>query len=200
MNCIYKIFSKAYTERLKKLIDKLTSKSQKAYSSTKVISEAILNILEYTKNAEIEGKNLALLAIDFKKAFDSVSHDYLLEILKFYNISPYMIAIFKTMIKNKQAGILTDSGITELFLILCGVAQGDSPSKLLFLVEPEPLLWKLCHSFSIQKVMFDNGNKLSDSSFADDVTILLKGTADNIAKAKLILDDFKKLSGLEINA
>ena len=98
MSCIYKIFSKAYTQRLKKVIDKLTSNSQKAYSSTKVISEAILNILEYTKKAEIEGKNLVLLAIDIKKAFDSVSPEYLSEILKFYNISPYMIAIFKTMI------------------------------------------------------------------------------------------------------
>ena len=79
------------------------------------------------------------LLIDFKKVFDSVSHKCLLEILKFYNISPYMIAIFETMIKNKQAGILTDSGITELFLILCGVAQGDSPSGLLFLLALEPL-------------------------------------------------------------
>ena len=125
MSCIYKIFSKAYTQRLKKVIDKLTSNSQKAYSSTYVISEAILNILEYTKKAENEGKNLALLVIDFKKAFDSLSHEYLLEILKFYNISPYMIAIFETMIKNKQADILTDSRIMELFLILCSVAQGD---------------------------------------------------------------------------
>ena len=101
-----------------------------------------------------------------------------------------MIAIFETMIKNKQAGILTDSRITELFLILCGVAQGDSPSGLLFLLALKPLLWKLRHSSSIEKVSFDNGNKLSDPCFADDVTILLRGTADNIANAKLILDDF----------
>ena len=72
-----------------------------------------------------------------------------------------MIAIFGTIIKNKQAGILTDSGITELFQILCGVAQGDSPRGLLFLLALQPLLWKLLHSSS--KVMFENGNKLSDS-------------------------------------
>ena len=111
-----------------------------------------------------------------------------------------MIAIFETTIKNKQAGILTDSRITELFLRLSGLAQGDSPSGLLFLLALEPLLWKLRHSSSLEKVTFKNGNKISDSSFADDVTILLKGTAENIANAKLILDDFKKLSGLEINA
>ena len=74
-----------------------------------------------------------------------------------------MIAIFGTIIKNKQAGILTNSGITELFQILCGVAQGDSPRGLLFLLALQPLLWKLRHSSSIKKVMFENGNKLSDS-------------------------------------
>ena len=113
-------------------------------------------------------------------------------------MSPYMIAIFETMIKNKQAGILTDSGITELFLILCGVAQGDSPSGLLFLLALEPLLWKLRHSSSIENVTFKNGNKLSDSSFADDVTILLRGTVENIANAKLILDDLKNFQDLRL--
>ena len=76
---------------------------------------------------------------------------------------------------------------------MCGVVQSDSPSRLLFLLTLEPLLWKLRHSSSTE-----NGNKLSDSSFEEDVPILLRGTAENIANAKLILDDFKKLSELEI--
>ena len=91
-----------------------------------------------------------------------------------------MIEIFETMINNKQAGILTDNGITELFLILCGVAQRDSPSGLLFLLALEPLLWKLRSSPSIKQVTFQNGNRASNSSFADVVTIILKGTANNI--------------------
>ena len=57
-----------------------------------------------------------------------------------------MIEIFETMINNKQAGVLTDSGIPELFLILYGVAQGDSPSGLLFLSALEPHFWTLQHS------------------------------------------------------
>ena len=98
-----------------------------------------------------------------------------------------MIAILETMINNKLAGIWTDSCITKLFLILCGVvAQGDSPSGLLFLLALEPLLWKLRHSSSIEKLTLENGNKLSDSLIAEYVTILLKGTAENILKAKLI--------------
>ena len=62
LSIVYKIFSKAFANRLKRIIDSNTSDSQKAYSKTKVIHEAI----------------------DFKKAFDSVSHEYILKIFKFF--------------------------------------------------------------------------------------------------------------------
>ena len=45
--------------------------------------------------------------------------------------------------KKKMAGIMTESGIITFFEILCGVAQGDSPSGLIFILALEPLLWKL---------------------------------------------------------
>ena len=90
-----------------------------------------MNILQCIKKGKLENKHLALLAIDFKKAFDSVSHEYILEILKFFNYSDYMIKIVRTTMKKKMAGIMTDSGIITFFEVLCGVAQGDSPSGLL---------------------------------------------------------------------
>ena len=40
---------------------------------------------------------------------------------------------------------------------------------------------------------------LSGASFADDVTLLVRGTPINISNIKEILLDFKKLSGLETN-
>ena len=43
---VYKIFSKVFANRLKRIIDSNTSDSQKAYSKTKVIHEALMNILQ----------------------------------------------------------------------------------------------------------------------------------------------------------
>ena len=54
-----------------------------------------------------------------------------------------MIKIVRTTMKKKMAGIMTESGIITFFEILCGVAQGDSPSGLIFILALEPLLWKL---------------------------------------------------------
>ena len=54
-----------------------------------------------------------------------------------------MIKIFKTMLNGKMAGIQTSDGLSDIFRILVGVAQGDSPSGVIFLLAVEPLLWKI---------------------------------------------------------
>ena len=48
--------------------------------------------------------------------------------------------------------------------------------------------------------MFENGEKIDDSSYADDVSILLEGDPEIIIRCKIILEEFGKLSGLKINS
>ena len=103
-----------------------------------------MNILQFIKKGKLENKRLALLAINFKKALDSVLHKYILEILNFFNYSDYMIKIVRTTMKKKIAGIMTESGIITFFEILCRVAQGNSPSGLIFILSLKPLLGN-CH-------------------------------------------------------
>ena len=103
------------------------------------------------------------------------------------------------MLNGKLAGIQTSDGLSDIFLILVGVAQGDSPSGRIFLSALEPLLWKIKYSNNMEKLTFGNNNSLYDASFADNVTLLVHGTPVNISNIKEILLDFKKLSGLETN-
>ena len=143
------------------------------------------------KLANDEHEELAMVLIDFKKAFDSVSHEYLIELLTFFNVSPQMIKIFKTMLNGKMAEIQTSDGLLDIFLILVGVAHGDSLSGLIFLLAIEPFLWKIKYSNNIEKLTVANDNLLSDASFADNVTLLVHGTPENIINIKEILLDFK---------
>ena len=125
------------------------------------------------------------------KAFDSVSHKYLIELLTFFNVSLHMIKIFKTMLNGIMVGIQTSDSLLDIFLILVGVAQGDSPSGLIFLLALEPLLWKIKYGNNIEKLTFANDNSLSNASFANDVTLLVRGTPENIINIKEIFLDFK---------
>ena len=94
---------------------------------------------------------------------------------------------------------MTESGIITFFEVLCGVAQGDSPSGLLFILCLEPLLWKLELDLGVTHPIFENGSHIQDSSYADDVSILVDDDPENIINVKTILDNFGKLSGLVIS-
>ena len=107
--------------------------------------------------------------------------------------------IVRTTMKKKMAGIMTQSGIITFFEVLCGVAQGDSPSGLLFILCLEPLLWKLALDLGVAHPIFENGSHINDSSYADDVSILVNSDPENIINIKTILDNLGKLSGLIIN-
>ena len=89
--------------------------------------------------------------------------------------------------------------IITFFEILCGVAQGDSLSGLIFILALEPLLWKLALDLGVDHPVFENGSHVNDSSYADDVSIFVNGEPENIVNVKTILDNFSKLSGLIIN-
>ena len=63
----------------------------------------------------------------------------------------------------------------------------------------EPLLWKLALDLGVAHPIFKNGSHINDSSYADDVSILVNGDPENVINVKTILDNFGKLSGLIIN-
>ena len=75
-----KIGSKAIAKRLVAVLPCVIHHSQCAYVKDRTICDAIRSIediLDYTKRYHTEGR---LISIDFKKAFDSVSRDFMFRI------------------------------------------------------------------------------------------------------------------------
>ena len=76
-----KIISKVLSKRIKNLLPFLISSSQTAYVKNRFISEsgrAISDILEISNSLALEG---ILVTVDIGKAFASVNHRFLLQIL-----------------------------------------------------------------------------------------------------------------------
>ena len=77
INVDVKIGSKAIAKRLEAVLPNIIHHNQSAYVKDRAICDAVRSIndvLDYTKKYQIQGK---LIAIDFKKAFDSVSRDFI---------------------------------------------------------------------------------------------------------------------------
>jgi hypothetical protein len=91
LNCFYKILSRAMTNRLKGVIDKVTKIGQMGYTNKKLCQEALMGILGGMDYAQKYNKKLALISLDIKKAFDSISHSFLEKTLEFFNFGPVFI-------------------------------------------------------------------------------------------------------------
>ena len=95
------------------------------------------------ENSCYSRKNLRTGWIDYRKAFDSVPHSWLLRVLELYKVSPTITNFLKiSMTKwktNLHLNYSEGSIICENFDINSGIFQGDSLSPLLFCLALTPL-------------------------------------------------------------
>jgi hypothetical protein len=81
--------------RLGKVIDKVTSLEQKAYNPDRYLHEAIINTVETIKHCQVQDTAGLLLSVDLHKAFDSVFHEFMREVYKFFGFGDYFIRLLK---------------------------------------------------------------------------------------------------------
>ena len=86
LSVFYKIASGAITRRLETVIEKVIGRQQKAYSRKKNITSVLLNVISMIHSSRASGRSGLIVAVDFKKAFDSLNHSFIdscLEALNF---------------------------------------------------------------------------------------------------------------------
>jgi len=201
----YKLCSSSFNQRMLKFANKITSIKQKAYSKTKVSHEGVINILDNIKKAIDNNANLAILLVDFSKAFDMLEHDFIEQTFKFFGFGPDMMRILKTIITGRMGGIITKEGLTELFNFLSGNGQGDSSSATIFIFCLEFLLIRLKMDQTLERIVIDDPRSttgletLETSGYADDISEFINASAENLVTIKTIFNEFFLLSGLELN-
>lgn len=87
LNTVYKIASGCIDARLKKYLYKLINPDQTRFMSNRYIGKHtsfFYDIMQYTEDEEIPG---LLLLIDFEKAFDTISWNFMLQTLIFLKLS-----------------------------------------------------------------------------------------------------------------
>ena len=94
------------------------------------------------KDRKKRQKNLAMMWIDFKKAFDMIPQSWKIDWLKMYKIFEVIKFIEKTM-KNKTMELVAGGKSLTLVKFQRGVFQGDVLSPFLFLIAMMPLNYKL---------------------------------------------------------
>ena len=140
--------------------------------------------------------------IDYKKAFDSVPHSWILKCLQIYKIHPVLIIFIEESMSQLKSNItlVHKEGVLETgpIRIKRGIFQGDSLSPLLFTMCLNPL------SQELQKTGYgcqlDEQTKINHLFYVDDLK--LYGTSDSqltglINTVKNVSEDINMEFGLD---
>ena len=197
MNVDYKILTKCLAERIKTVLDKLIHNSQFGFITSRNIHDAVRTLLDMVDYTDLQNKMGIMIALDFQKAFDTLSWPYLFKTLEVYGFGPSFISWIKTCYNGIQSCVVNYGTASPYFTIHRGVRQGDPLSPYLFILALEILSIQIRHSTQINGIQMGE-NEIKVINYADDTTIFLNDLEDAKTLFK-ILKQFEKLSGLAIN-
>ena len=197
LNVDTKIFSKLLANRIKLVLPDIISDEQTAFVKDRFIGEnvqLIQGLTEYCKRKQEHG---LILAIDFRKAFDSVSHTFLFKVLEHFGFGPNFIGMIKTLHQGAENAIMNEGSTTRYFKLERSCRQGDCLSPYLFILVMETLCYRIKHCSNIKGITCNN-IEYKYGAYADDLTVFIKDRA-SLLEVINILKKFRKFSGLEIN-
>jgi Reverse transcriptase (RNA-dependent DNA polymerase) len=213
---LYKILSRAINNRLNKIINRVCSRAQKGYNSYRYTQEVLINTWEKISYCRKNGIKGAIVAIDMAKAFDTLSHNYVNAVYKFFNIGPNMCRWLNLIGKDRVACISLGTGKdSNYFNLGRGRPQGDNVSPNTFNFSEQILIFKLeldpgilpipkncpriINQVNSHFINESNHETSKNESLADDNTTLTIFEEQSLRRIKIILQEFEQLSGLACN-
>ena len=179
----------------------ILSTTQTAYLKGRQIHENIRLI-----KASIQSRNKGtppsvIVALDAKKAFDSVRHEHIRKILSKIGLEEF-IPIFNLLYNQLECDISLNGSICRGYRINNGVKQGDALSCILFILAMEPLLRSIENNPRIKNIYNLSIDYKWPKTFcyADDINILTTNDPKCIKEIFKEYEKFSHLSGLMLNA
>ena len=132
INVSYKILSSCIANRIKLVLPYLIHEDQKGFLSGRYIGEntrITYDVLHAAKTNNIPGM---LLIIDFEKAFDSISWNYMYKVLNFFKFGHDIKKWIQIINTDVNLCVIQSGFFSKFFKIERGCRQGDPASPYIF--------------------------------------------------------------------
>ena len=200
-NTDYKILAKVLALRMSTVVQKLINEDQVGYLKGRNIATVLRTIDDVINYLNVSGKSGYLLALDYAKAFDSISKDFLLCAFKAFGFGSDFQKWIKVITKSSSSCINYGGWLSESFNVNSGIRQGCPFSPLAFVLSVELLAIKIRNS-SLKGISYPRTEQenldMKIKQLADDTTLFLNDKTDMI-KAEKIINHFGSFSGLKLN-
>jgi hypothetical protein len=176
----------------------------------------LINVCETIAHCKSNNIKGSVLAIDMAKAFDTLDHNFIKAVYRFFGFGENIISWLNLLGFQRQACIIMEDGSNSKYFDLeTGRAQGDNLSPNIFNFCEQILILKLelCPTIAkiprplaiiendVQQVYSAEAHRetCTNESLADDNTVLSLIDQPSLQSIKFILEKFAVISGLHCN-
>jgi len=199
LNQDYKYLAKAIANRCKKLLPRIISSDQTGFVPGRYIGCNIQRIQNLIAKCEEENIDGTLLNIDFEKAFDSIEWTFVTKALEHFKFPKKYISWIQCFYNEIETCVTNNGHISKFFKPERGVRQGCPLSPYLFVVAAEVLSLYIKQNPNIDGIIGKSGEQYTVSQFADDTSLGILNTKNNLRETFKALTEFSICSGLKIN-
>ena len=183
---LYKLFSKVLCGRVQNILTKAQSVDQAGFRPGFSCEDHLFVMALLTEMFSEFRQPLWAVAVDFRKAFDTVCHNSLWNAMLEQGVPSMYVCWLQKLYEDQRGQVHTDCASKE-FRIKRGVRQGDPISPILFNFALEDLMRKLTGKWSQRRRngIDVNCKRLTNLRFADDLLLL----APSLAIARTMLKE-----------
>lgn len=132
LSTLGKVFEGILHNKIYKQIEPYLSNSQHAFRKGRSVNTNLLTLVEYISQEMDAGNQVDVIYLDFRKAFDQVDNDILLEKLDMIGFAPKLLNLFADYLGNREQFVRLGCYNSTAFHTRSGVSQGSSLGPLLF--------------------------------------------------------------------
>lgn len=203
VGCLYKIIAKLLARRIQLVIGSVISPFQSSFVKGRQILDGALIASEIIDSCKKKKLPAVILKLDFHKAFDSVSWNFLEWSLSQMGFPLQWVKWIKACVNSASASILVNGSPTPPIKHQKGLRQGDPLSPFLFdiIAESLHLLFEKATSHHLWEgiEIAPGGLKISHLQYADDTIIFCPPNLEFLQNVKKTLILFHLASGLQVN-
>ena len=141
---------------------------------------------------------IGLLALDWKKAFDSINIDSLLDALRRFGIPGFCLDMISAMMLHRNFYVVDQGTTSSTRHQRSGISQGCTLTPLLFIMTMTILMHDAVSNLDVPSAVAYEKGDLADIVYADD-TLLLATCDSHLQEFPSRVADAGKLYGMELH-
>ena len=185
-----RMIASAYKKRWEKNLGGWVSKDQRGFLPGRSMMANVLDLETHGMCMAATKRRSLMVLVDFKAAFPSVSHNFMLTCLKGLGVPRSAIRVLEALYLDGACTISSGGALWPGFDMTSGIRQGCPLSPLIFAVCMDLLLRRL------QQLL---GDDYVQRAFADDVGLILGDAEGQLPTLVKALQQFEAISRMQVN-